>query len=301
MSWRYRKFSRADQTLAHSSVPLAEHHRIISMRALAAIVLASGLAAGMAWGVAEAAPLEHCVKAEEAYQAGNHALEIEFYTRCIEDEGPRGIKLAIAQNNRGVAHLAVGDPDSAIEDYDRALALDPNYAIAHSNRGMAHLAKGAFVQALRDYDKATELYPAYAQAYANRCWLFGFMGYGETALADCDESLRLRPDHPATLDSRAFAYWILEDPVSARRNLEMARVLDPTRPNWDDRSAAFEKRFSIGHPYSAASLQSADRFEETDEPAVSRRPAPLSEKPRQQKQHRQPESLGHGLEPVFGG
>ena len=92
------------------------------MRALAAIVLASGLAAGMAWGVAEAAPLEHCVKAEEAYQAGNHALEIEFYTRCIEDEGPRGIKLAIAQNNRGVAHLAVGDPDSAIEDYDRALA-----------------------------------------------------------------------------------------------------------------------------------------------------------------------------------
>jgi tetratricopeptide (TPR) repeat protein len=223
----------------------------------------------MAWGGAEAAPLEHCVKAEEAYQAGSHELEIEFYTRCIED-------------------------------YDRALALDPSYAIAHSNRGMAHLAKGAFVQALRDYGKASELYPDYAQAYANRCWLFGFMGYGETALADCDESLRLRPDHPATLDSRAFAYWILEDQVSARRNLEMARVLDPTRPNWDDRFAAFEKRFSIGYPYSAASLQSAGRPGETDEPAVSQRPAPLLANPHQQEQNRRPESLGHGPEPVFG-
>lgn len=249
------------------------------MRALAVMVLASGLASSMAWGSAEAAPLEHCVKAEEAYQAGNHELEIEYYTRCIDEDGPKGVKLAIALNNRGVARLVVGDSDSAIEDYDRALALDPNYAIAQTNRGMARLAKGAFVQALRDYDMAIELDPAYAPAYANRCWLFGFMGYGDTALADCDESLRLNPDDAATLDSRAFAFWLLEEQESARLDLELAHRLDPARPSWDDRFAEFEKRFSVGYPYSAASVQSADRHEGMDEPAASQEPATLLANP----------------------
>ena len=249
------------------------------MRAFAVMVLASGLASSMTWGSAEAAPLENCVKAEEAYQAGNHDLEIEYYTRCIDEDGPRGGQLAIAYNNRGVGHLAEGDPDRAIEDYDRALSHDPGYAMAHSNRGMAHLAKGAFVQALRDYGMAIELDPAYGPAYASRCWLFGFMGYGDPALADCDESLRLNPDDAAALDSRAFAYWLLEEQENARLDLELARQLDPTRPTWEGRFAEFEKKFSVGYPYSSASVQSAESPEETDEPAVSQRPTAVLANP----------------------
>ena len=210
------------------------------MRALAIVILASGLASSMAWGSAEAAPLENCVKAEEAYQAGSHELEIEHYTRCIDEDGPSGVKLAIAHNNRGVAHLVVGDADSAIEDYDRALLLDPAYAIARTNRGMAHVAKGTFVQALRDYDKALELDPAYGPAYASRCWLFGFMGYGDTALADCDESLRLNPLDAAALDSRAFAYWLLKEQERARLDLELAREIDPARPLWRETASALK-------------------------------------------------------------
>lgn len=249
------------------------------MRALAVVVLASGLASSMTWGSAEAAPLENCVKAEEAYQAGSHEQEIEYYTRCIDEDGPSGVKLAIAHNNRGVAHLASGDPGSAIEDYDKALSLDPGYAIARTNRGMAHIAKGAFVQALLDYDMAIELDPAYGPAYASRCWLFGFMGYGDTALADCDESLRLNPLDAAALDSRAFAYWLLEEQERARLDLELAREIDPARPNWEDRFAEFEKKFSVGYPYSVASVQSADRHEGTDEPALPQGLAPLLANP----------------------
>ena len=238
------------------------------MRALAILSLLSALAAGMAWGNAAAAPLEHCVKAEAAYRAENPALEIDYYTRCIEDEGPEGANLAIAHNNRGVAHLAAGDPDSALDDYERALSLDSAYAMAYANRGMAHLAKGNVVQSLRDYDTAIEFDPAYAPAYTSRCWLFGFMGYGEAALEDCDESLRLRPDDSFTLDTRAFAFWLTEDREKARRDLELARRLDPSRPAWDQRFAEFEKIFSVGYPYAAATVQSADRQAETDRPTA---------------------------------
>ena len=270
------------------------------MRALAIVILASGLTSSMGWGSAEAASLENCVKAEEAYQADSHGQEIEYYTRCIDEDGPSGVKLAIAHNNRGVAHLVVGDADSAIEDYDRALLLDPAYAIARTNRGMAHVAKGAFVQALRDYDKALELDPAYGPAYASRCWLFGFMGYGDTALADCDESLRLNPLDATALDSRAFAYWLLEEQERARLDLELAREIDPERPVWEDRFTEFEKKFSVGYPYSAASVQSADRNEGTDEPALQQGPAPLLANPHQEELESRQESLGQGPGPVFG-
>ena len=234
---------------------------MFTLRALAVLILASGLALGRA----AAAPLENCLKGEAAYQAGTHDREIEFYTRCIDEDGVRGGRLAIALNNRGVAHHATGDPDSAIEDYDRALAIAPDYAVAYANRGLAHLAKGAFVQALRDYDTAIRLDPAYAPAYANRCWLFGFMGYGDRALADCDASLGLAPNDPETLDSRAFAYWILEDQENARRDLVLARRLDPVRPAWQERFVEFEQKFSVGYPYSAASVQSADSHHEVAE------------------------------------
>lgn len=238
-------------------------------RGLAVLLLASGL---FPWGAA-AAPLENCLKGEAAHRAGEHDLEIELYTRCIEDDGPNGPQLAVAHNNRGVAHLAKGDPERAIEDYDRALSLDPDYAVAYSNRGMAYLAKGAFVEALRDYDTAIERDPAYGRAYANRCWLYGFMGHGEEALADCETSLGLAPDDPVTLDSRAFAFWLLEDQERARRDLALARRLDPARPTWQERFVAFEKQFSVGYPLAAASLQSADSHEEKVVRSRARRPA----------------------------
>ena len=238
------------------------------MRAFAILVLASGVtvAAGLGLAVAEAAPLENCLKAEAAYQAGRHEAEIALYTRCIDEDGPTGGTLAIAHNNRGVAYLATGDPEGAIADYNQALTLDSAYAMAYTNRGMAHLARGDFVQSLQDY---IQFDPAYAPAFANRCWLFGFMGYGTAALADCEESLRLRPDHPATLDSRAFAHWVLEDQVKARRDLEMARVLDPTHPRWEARFAAFERAFSVGYPYTDVAVQSADRLGGAGEQALT--------------------------------
>ena len=236
-------------------------------------------ACGLALGGAEAAPLENCVKAEAAYQAGDLGLEVAYYTRCIEEDRPRGQKLAIALNNRGVAHHALGDPDAAIGDFDQALSLDPAYAMAQANRGLAYVAKGEFVQAMLDYDKAIELDPAYAPAYANRCWLFGYMGYGESALADCDESLRLDPDDADTLDSRAFAYWIIEDREQSRRDLVLARRLDPARPTWQQRFAEFETMFSVGYPYSVASIQSADSQEEPDEHEDAPSPVVLQANP----------------------
>ena len=62
----------------------------------------------------------------------------------------------------------MNDLERAIEDYDKALALEPNYAPAYSNRGSSYHEKGDLDRAIEDYNKALALQPDYASAYADR-------------------------------------------------------------------------------------------------------------------------------------
>lgn len=51
------------------------------------------------------------------------------------------------------------------------------------------------------------------------------------------------PDGPATLGSRALAYWLLDEHDKARSELERARQFDPPIPDWEERFREFEKMF----------------------------------------------------------
>ena len=68
---------------------------------------------------------------------------------------------------------AEGRLDKAIEDYTKAIELNPQHANAYHNRGLAWSKKGDRDKAIEDYNKAIELNPQYADAYNNRgnAWL----------------------------------------------------------------------------------------------------------------------------------
>ena len=60
-------------------------------------------------------------------------------------------------NNRGNAWHNKGDYDRAIDDYNKALEINPRYAKAYNDRGNAWSDKGDYVRACSDYQKACEL------------------------------------------------------------------------------------------------------------------------------------------------
>ena len=64
---------------------------------------------------------------------------------------------AIAIYNRGNAYFAKGDADRAIQNYDRALTLNPKYQDALVNRGVAYEKKAAYDRAIADYNEALKL------------------------------------------------------------------------------------------------------------------------------------------------
>ena len=54
--------------------------------------------------------------------------------------------------------------ERSIEDFDKAIELDPNLAWAYSNRGFSYHELGQYQRSIDDYDKAIELDPNDAEA-----------------------------------------------------------------------------------------------------------------------------------------
>ena len=76
--------------------------------------------------------------------------------------------MKVAYNNRGIAYGWKGEFDRAIEDFDKAIKLNPEYALAYNNRGVAYSDLDRDEEAIADYNKAIELDPTLAGAYNNR-------------------------------------------------------------------------------------------------------------------------------------
>ncbi len=140
---------------------------------------------------------------------------------------------------RGDTYSGMGQIDRAIQDFDQAIKLKPDYAVAFLNRSWAYDLKdqmdraiddmgkfielqpadpdgyairgskyvriGQYDRALRDFDQAIKLKPDYARAFSERCRARAIIGQQlEVALADCTMALRLSPSDAVYLDGRGF-------------------------------------------------------------------------------------------------
>ncbi|OHE57632.1 MAG: hypothetical protein A2Z47_13215 [Thermodesulfovibrio sp. RBG_19FT_COMBO_42_12] len=84
----------------------------------------------------------------------------------------------------GNSYYHKGEYDKAVEEYSKAIALNPNYAEAYSNRGAAYNEKGQYDKAIEDSIKAIALNPYYAAAYNNRGTAYGNKGQRGKAKSD---------------------------------------------------------------------------------------------------------------------
>jgi hypothetical protein len=85
-----------------------------------------------------------------------------LWTYVIEKEPDQ---FPLAYNNRGMVFLKSGQVDKGILDFDKAIALDPQYAKAYYNRGSAFDTMGWLDKAIADYKTTIALDPLYYEAY----------------------------------------------------------------------------------------------------------------------------------------
>lgn len=111
--------------------------------------------------------------------------------------------------NQGHAYYKLGDYEGAIENFSKALRLDPNNAEAYVNRGNAYyqIAQNSgdpdkeYRGAINDFNQALRLNPQYAEAYFRRGLVrYEIAQYSKDpeqdykgAINDFDQALRLNP------------------------------------------------------------------------------------------------------------
>ena len=108
---------------------------------------------------------------DAAYAAqarGDLDLAILFYDRVIRAGGLSDWDAAAVRTDRGSAYVDKGRLDRAIEDFDAAIKIEPDYPLAFGNRAIAYHRKGDLDRAITDYDAAIRLDPGDADSYRNR-------------------------------------------------------------------------------------------------------------------------------------
>jgi len=69
--------------------------------------------------------------------------------------------------NLAIVRSLDGDDDAALDLFDEAIRIQPNYADAHYSRGNLFRRRGELDRSIADYRRATELAPQFADAFAN--------------------------------------------------------------------------------------------------------------------------------------
>ncbi|HXX81895.1 MAG TPA: tetratricopeptide repeat protein [Thermodesulfovibrionales bacterium] len=109
--------------------------------------------------------------------------------------------------NRGKVYYNMGKFDEAIEDFDKANALNPSYHEAYNNRGVVFGNMGRFDKALEDFDRTIALNPSYYEAYNNRGKVYYKMGKFDKALEEFGKTIALNPSYTLAYTNRGQVFY----------------------------------------------------------------------------------------------
>ena len=109
------------------------------------------------------------------------------------------INAAIVHYNKGISLSAKGDLKGAIESYQQAINLNPDFAGAYYNIGNAFYSIDDLDAAIENYKQMIKLMPDYASAYYNMGIALYDKGNFAGAILSYGEALKLKPNFAGAL------------------------------------------------------------------------------------------------------
>lgn len=136
--------------------------------------------------------------------------------------GGDGVSEAEVITREGLAFVNQHNFETAIERFDQALILAPNFVPALINRGYTYDKLGQYERAIEDYNEAIKLDSENAKAYNNRGFAYRDLGQYSLALADYDEAIRLNQFYADAYSSRALVNAFLGNDTQADEDFDRA-------------------------------------------------------------------------------
>lgn len=119
------------------------------------------------------------------------------------------------QHNRGAILLGLGDVDSALEDFDKALSINPKNWQALFSRTIILSRRDEHRKAWEDANRAIEVRPGDSRAYVNRAFVYRRTRQKDAALRDLDYALTLNSRDVLGLRMRALVLADMDQPDRA--------------------------------------------------------------------------------------
>lgn len=157
---------------------------------------------------------------------GRDAEALEDYTRAIAINPG----FAKAYASRARCRTRLGDPDGARQDAERALQLRPDLAYVHTTRGIVALGASDAATAEASFGRAMEIDPGDAEAYAGRGAVKRKGGDLRGALGDLEIAVRLDPDSEENHSNRGILKAEAGDTAGAVSDFGIAIRLNPAKP-----------------------------------------------------------------------
>jgi tetratricopeptide (TPR) repeat protein len=187
------------------------------------------------------------------------------YANQGELEKSEGILADLIRNHSDSAavHLLLGDAyvgrsdefvhiNKAIEEYKRAIELDPQLPVAHFKLGQAYLKLSRLDEAGAYFRLELERAPTDQQAMVFLAGVYLAQQKPDDAIGLLDKLLKLNPRHPDALYNLGRAYLQKEEPSKAVEALKRSIALSPERS---------EAHYQLGRAYLKIGLDEQGRQE----------------------------------------
>ncbi|MGW7300863.1 tetratricopeptide repeat protein [Streptomyces sp. NPDC054829] len=164
----------------------------------------------------------HALRGREWRREGEYARALEEYDRALEldPDAP------LAHYGKGLTLQLTDDYPAALAAFDRADALSPDTAWIIAERAETHRLAGHHEQALTAYDRALALDPTDADALTGRAVCRHVLGQYDEALADFNRSYAI-DDSLFTLVRRARLRYTRGEPAQADADFDLAAARAP--------------------------------------------------------------------------
>jgi len=175
------------------------------------------LAAGCVTSSSKEQAVKKCLsEATQREKAGDFQGALNQLDRALALDPANGSALA----RRGMVKTELKDTDEALQDFNQAIKLDPDNFSAYLGRGLLHRQLKDTEGSLADLNQAIKLAPNLPQLYLARGRTCAEAGMAKKAIQDFSQALQLDPTAYVAHMDRAYVYMALKQNDRAVSDLQ---------------------------------------------------------------------------------